>query len=88
MERFHFTLEDGERYPDDTGTLLADLNAARGEALKVLTEAVLNWPDDFWRTHHYSVAVTNQDGLALFTLHLSVQEAAAMGGSSRPPQPF
>ena len=80
MERFHFNIENGKPYPDDEGTLLVGLDAARREALKVLTQAVMNWPDEFWRTHHYSVTVTDQSALALFTLTLSVQEAAALGG--------
>ena len=86
MERFHFNIEDGKPYPDDEGTLLVDLPAARREALKVLTQAVMNWPDEFWRTHQYSVTVTDQTGLALFTLNLSVQEAAALGGGHDRPK--
>ena len=85
MERFHFNIEDGKPYPDDEGTLLVDLTAARREALKVITEAVMNWPDEFWRTQQYSVTVTDHSGLALFTLNLSVQDAAALGGGRNRP---
>jgi hypothetical protein len=78
MKRFHFNIEDGQPYPDDEGALLPDLEAARFEALKILTQILTARPQEFLRTGFFRVTVADEGGLDLFSLTLSKADSAAV----------
>jgi hypothetical protein len=80
MPRYHFHVADGHDYPDLQGTELADLPAARREALR-FTGALLNdLKRDFWNGEDWAMRVTDGADLTLFTLNFSATNAACIQG--------
>jgi hypothetical protein len=80
MPRYHFHVADGRDYPDLQGTELADLAAARHEALR-FTGALLSQPEhDFWNGEDWSMRVTDERDLTLFTLNFCATNAPATKG--------
>lgn len=59
MPRYYFHTENGDRVRDDQGEELADLDAARNEALTVLGEILRYRGSAFWTTGSFSVIVTD-----------------------------
>jgi hypothetical protein len=78
MERFFFNVVDGRNYPDDHGTELSSLTAARVEAVKVLVQVLSARPQDFWETGCFSVTVTDRTGLTLFSIMVSNADAPSV----------
>ena len=85
MQRYFFHLKDGHTALDAEGTELADLNAARQEAVKFSGEVLREGPGDtLWKGEPWRLWVTDQPdgrGKTFFTLHFSAVEG---GGSSVP----
>jgi hypothetical protein len=73
-----FSLENGHFYFDEEGTELADLSAACIEASKVLGD-LRQRPRNLWENDNLSVQVSDESGLALFALNLSVALSPAIG---------
>jgi hypothetical protein len=71
MPQYFFHTQDGVRFTDDEETSLADLTAARDEAVKIMAQLVEHEPSAFWETGSFSVTVTDERGLILLTLDLS-----------------
>jgi hypothetical protein len=82
VPRYHFHVKDGKDFPDLQGTELADLDAARAEALR-FTGALLGDADKgFWDGAAWAMSVTDSTGLALFQLNFFATEAPSIMGSS------
>lgn len=82
--RYFFHTEDGHTFPDEEGTELPDLQSACIEATKVLGEFMKERPREFWAHDYLSLRVTDDEGLILFSLQLSVTLSAAINGQHPP----
>jgi hypothetical protein len=78
--RFYFQTEDGRCYPDENGTELPDVASACIEASTVLGSFLQEKPREFWAHDNLSLKVSDQTGLVLFTLNLSVTLGPVMNG--------
>ena len=77
MPRYFFDVRDGEFFPDDTGTELADLNAARAEAVVFSGRLLADLGSRFWDTGDWNISVRDESGLVLFSLLFAATNAAA-----------
>lgn len=82
--RYFFHTQDGQRFPDEEGLELADLRCACIEATRALGNFLEQRPKDFWAHDCLTLEVTDDKGLILFTLQLSVTLSAAIGGRHPP----
>jgi len=81
MPKFHFHL-DHER--DEHGLELADLDAAKCEALEFAAGHICDAANAFWDTEEWTLAVTNDIGLTLLQLQIvGTQSAATSSRSAR-----
>jgi hypothetical protein len=81
MPRYHFHVADGRDYPDLQGTELADLAAARYEALRFTGSLLADHEHNFWNGADWSMRVTDAIDLTLFTLNFSATNAPCTQGS-------
>lgn len=79
MARYFFHTEDGECFPDQTGTELPDIEAVRQCAVRTLGEVLREMQHEFWETENLKMIVKDEAGLTLFTLDLSAITSAAVG---------
>jgi len=77
MRRFYFHLEDGTSLPDRDGTELPDLATARLEAVRLFGEMLSFHPEQFWDGDEWTMNVTDENGLTLFTLFFGAVDAAS-----------
>ena len=77
MARYFFHSEDGHRIPDEEGTELPTLAAARIEAVRVLGDLLKEDPEHLLATGGMRLTVTDDVGLIYFALDLSATDAAA-----------
>jgi hypothetical protein len=85
MARYHFHIRDRQSLPDTVGIEMADLVAARVEAVRLSGE-MLKWhAETFWNDGEWSLEVTDHTGLTLFTLYFLAVEAATI--RRREPRP-
>ncbi len=75
MQRYFFHTQDGQSFHDADGTLLADDDAARVEAARVLGQLVNEHPSHIWRDDQFHIVVTDESGLVLFQLELAAMNA-------------
>lgn len=75
MPRYYFHTKDGRCILDAEGSELADLRAARIEAIKVLSELLHESPEEFWETRSFSVTVSDKDRLTLFEVDVCATDA-------------
>lgn len=75
MPLFYFQI-DGR--PDDLGVDLSDVAAAKCEAVRFAGKAICDSADQFWDAGDFSMSVTNESGLILFTLSLTGTEAPVL----------
>jgi hypothetical protein len=80
MPIFHFHTEDGVRISDTEGTDLADVEAAKDAAVQILAETLRNNSRLFWAHEGFSIIVTDDQALTLFSLNVSATMSAALGG--------
>jgi hypothetical protein len=78
--RYFFRTENGRCYPDDEGTELPDIRAACLEASKVFGDFLKEKPADVWENDNLTVTVSDEAGLTLFILNLSVTVGAVLNG--------
>ena len=78
MPRFYFHV-DGP--PDDLGVDLADLAAAKCEAVRYAGRLLCDQATEFWDTGDFMMTVTDETGLTLFTLRFNATEAPAIRAS-------
>jgi len=77
MPKYFFHIHDGLSFPDEEGTDLTDLAAARLEAAQLAGQMMKDDSQAFWNGEDWSVQVTDEASMTLFTLHfMSVQAAA------------
>lgn len=67
MPRFHFRLAYAK---DETGMDLADLTEAKCEALRYAMRLLCEAPNAFCDSPEFTMTVTDENGLVLFTLAL------------------
>ena len=69
MRRFFFNIHDGKDLIDTEGTLLADLDQARVEAVKLAGRCIAEMGADFW-SHEgdWVLDVSDETGVTLFAL--------------------
>jgi hypothetical protein len=80
VPRYFFHVEDGQLFSDLHGTELVDLDAARREAIRFTSALLLEKPDAFWDHGEWTMRVTNDRDLTLFTLTFLASDAPALGG--------
>ena len=71
MPRYFFTAQNGRRYPDPVGVDLPGPAAARGYAVKALTELLSEMREEFLADESFILTVTDEAGLLLYRLDLS-----------------
>ncbi|RYG56083.1 MAG: hypothetical protein EON56_04705, partial [Alphaproteobacteria bacterium] len=59
MARYFFHVRDGQAYDDLQGTELADLDAARREAVRFAGSLLLDEPEKFWQANEWRMRVTD-----------------------------
>jgi hypothetical protein len=75
--RYFFHVQDGQYYPDETGTELPDLAAVRDEAIGVTAELLRGaGRAEFWTGEDWSLHVTDDAGGDVLTLRFSAMPAA------------
>lgn len=70
MARFYFNVRDGQANPDQTGTDLPSLVAARAYAIQVVCESLQGDSTTVWQAPTWHVEVTDDRGLVLFDIHV------------------
>jgi hypothetical protein len=80
MARYFFHTQDGVCYPDEHGTELPDLHAARAVAIRTLGEILRDAPKIFEAEMSLRLLVTDEHRLALFSLDVIGCEAPSISG--------
>jgi D-lyxose ketol-isomerase len=83
MARFHFHTKDGIACSDPQGTELPNFEAAQAHAVQHLSERLRGNPHLVWDTRDFSIIVTDDHGLTLFTLDLTANVSAAADKTRR-----
>lgn len=78
MPRYFFNVEDGRSFPDQSGTELSSIEAARRQALRYAGELLRDAPETFWSGEDWRMIVTDNRGLALFYLVFAGIDAPAL----------
>lgn len=68
MPRYFFDRKDGGFDPDEDGTELRDLNAARIEAVNFAAGTIKDRPDYVWDGKEFRVEVSDANRLLLYTV--------------------
>ena len=79
MPRYFFNVHDGHDIPDQTGTVLPDLDAARREALRYTCELLGSLNAAFWEGHDWTLECSDEAGAILFRLCFYAVVAEAAG---------
>jgi hypothetical protein len=77
MAKYFFHSEDGQHIPDEEGTDLPTLAAARIEAVRVMGDLLKEDPEHLLITGEMRLTVTDEAGLIYFALDVSATDAAA-----------
>jgi hypothetical protein len=77
MPRYFFDIRDGKFMPDDCGTDLPSLQAARVQAVAVAGELLRDDPEKFLDGDEWHIEVRDGDGLVLFTFAFVATDAPA-----------
>jgi hypothetical protein len=83
MARYHFHVRDGSDFPDPDGTELTSIHAARVQALTSAGEMLRDAGKGGVFGKEWTMKVTDQDGLVLFTLDFQLTESRAVAGMAR-----
>ena len=75
MPKYHFNL-DHER--DEHGVELANLAAAKCEALEFASRHICDVANAFWDREEWTLTVTDDRGLCLLQLHIVGTQSAAI----------
>ncbi|WP_404711193.1 DUF6894 family protein [Sphingomonas sp. MMS24-J13] len=80
MPRFHFNINDSF---DHEGTVLASVQAAKCEAVKLAGRVICEeHADSFWLSREWTMSVTDDQNLLLFQLVMLGTEAPALRGAA------
>jgi hypothetical protein len=77
VPRYFFHVHDGAELPDEDGTELPDLASARNEAVRLAGASLKDHAQAFWNEEQWSIDVTDEDGLMLFSLTFFATNAPA-----------
>jgi len=72
MPHFFFNIHDGASAPDQEGTELSDLRAARAQAIETAGAILRENPDPLWTGHPWRMEVTDEERRVLITLYFSI----------------
>jgi hypothetical protein len=75
MPRYHFHIDDGRSTRDGEGFDLADLAAAKCEAVQMAGRIICDDGGAFWDRGEWSMTVADSTGLTLFHLQIVGTEA-------------
>ena len=78
MPHYYFHVEDHQRYIDEDGVELADLAAARIEAVRVSSDMLKDHAAEFWRLGEWRVVVTDSEDKILFALRFEAVDPASL----------
>jgi len=73
MPRYFFDIHDGASSPDRDGTELADLRAARVQAIETAGAILRESPDSLWVGHPWRMEVMDEERRVVVTLYFSIQ---------------
>jgi len=83
MPRFHFHILDGKNLTDDIGAELADIDAAKVEAVRIVGEVLTSegLSADGWQGKTWKIVVNDHpspgNGRTYYTLTLSVSDGSS-----------
>ena len=83
MPKYFFHVRDGEYLPDEEGTELPGLAAAKREAVAFASRLLADNADKFWGGEDWYVEVMDERGLLLFKLQLSAIMAPALQATGK-----
>lgn len=78
MQRFHFNVYDGVATPDPIGTALAGLCQAPTEAVRSAGVLIKDDPKGIALGHDWRIEVTDDGGLVLFRISVSLADSPAV----------
>jgi len=84
--RFFFHAEDGQAFPDHTGTELPGPEAARVEAVRIAAQLLERSPEEFWKDRTLRVVCADDGGLTLFSIEVLAVVAAASPAATPDPR--
>ena len=70
MHRYFFHLQAADLWPDEEGTELEDIGAAKCLAVQYIAEHLCHKPQHFWDAETYEVRVTDENDLTLLVVSL------------------
>lgn len=82
MPRYFFHIRDGREYIDLQGTVLANLQEARIEAVRFAAQLLRDRPAEFWNEMEWHMRVATEDDLSLFQLTFFATDSPAVGSGS------
>jgi hypothetical protein len=82
---YHFNVHDGRAYPDTLGSDCSDLAAARIEAVRRIGQLLAEEAARFWTGDEWTMDVTNESGLTLFTLMFIATNSPATSAAALQP---
>ena len=74
MPRYFFHVIDGNEYPDTEGTVLANPDAARAEAIRTAGSILRDEGDQFWNGTEWQMNVTDAAGQSVLKLRFSADD--------------
>ena len=77
MPRYFFATADGTRETDHIGTQLANIAAARVEAIRYAGDVLSDQPGMLWDGEDFRVEVSDETGLVLFTVVTMAMNSSA-----------
>jgi hypothetical protein len=84
MPRYYFHVYDGISSVDAEGTELADIAAARRDAVKLMGRIMLDDAQAAWNADDWRLDVTDEHGLTLFSLLFAVTDCTPASAARMP----
>ena len=78
LPRYYFNIDDGSGIEDKVRMDLPSLAEAKCEAVSYAGRLICDHAGKFWNSGDWTMTVTNENGLSLFTLQLVGTEAPAI----------
>ncbi|MGH1587323.1 DUF6894 family protein [Methylobacterium phyllosphaerae] len=80
MPRYFFHIDEGRHHTDTDGAELADFEAARREALRIIGELMIdNTMGDIWSGGEWVMTVADETARELFSIRLSTSQRNGAG---------
>ena len=80
MPLYNFNVHDGSGAAESDPAEFPDYRAARGEAVKLAGQLLIDVDGKFWNGGDWRIDVTDPAGLVLCSLYITGIEAAAVAG--------